>query len=163
VEVRHPLRKWPLISATLLLAVILFAFRGSHDRSSSTAQRLVRLTSTSGVNSDPALSRDGSLLAYASDRAGSGDFDIYVQPTAGGRPTKTEGVQALRTIGIHATFPIPGAWSARNNAVLFATNEADNSNIWQVSLSRTTNRVIGSPERLTFGSAIERNPVIADN
>ena len=45
---------------------------------------LVRLTSTSGLNTDPALSPDGSLLAYASDREGTSGTDIWLQPVAGG-------------------------------------------------------------------------------
>lgn len=49
---------------------------------------LVRLTSTSGLNIDPALSPDGSLLAYASDRSGSGELDIWVQPIDEERPTR---------------------------------------------------------------------------
>jgi Tol biopolymer transport system component len=52
------------------------------------SRALLRLTSTSGVNIDPALSADGSLLAYASDRAGSGDLDIWVQPTREERPSR---------------------------------------------------------------------------
>ncbi|MEN3336756.1 MAG: hypothetical protein V7647_432 [Acidobacteriota bacterium] len=50
--------------------------------------QLVRLTTSSGVNIDPSLSPDGSLLAYASDRAGTGGFDIWVQPIAGGNPIR---------------------------------------------------------------------------
>ena len=306
VRLPRPLKKWSLVSATALIAVIsiLFAFHGSHARTPSPAPNLIRLTSTSGLNTDPALSPDGTLLAYASDRAGAGDFDIYVQPVAGGDPvritndsadesepsfapdgahivfsrrdsglyvvgalggeprlivrtpwartprfspdgrwisywtgfpasviaggvpgalgtifvvpsdggspreiatglasarypiwspdgerilflgeedpnlrrhdwyvipraggtaTKTGVVEVLHRIGIRSQFPIPGAWSARNNTVVFATNEIDNSNIWQVHISRSTNRAIGSPERLTFGSAIERNPVISNS
>jgi len=52
------------------------------------SRALLRLTSTSGVNIDPALSADGSLLAYASDRGGSGDLDIWVQPTRAERPSR---------------------------------------------------------------------------
>ena len=303
-------KKWPLVSATVLIAVItiLFAFHGSHERPSTSDAasngRLVRLTSTSGLNIDPTLSPDGTLLAYASDRASADNFDIYVQPVAGGDPVritndaadesepsfapdgahivfsrrgaglyvvgalggaprlivrtpwartprfspdgrwisywtgfpasvvaggvpgalgslfivpadggspqqivthlasarypiwspsgehilflgeedatqkrhdwyviprnggnaiKTGIVEALRAAGLHAAFPIPGTWSARNNTVVFATNETDNSNVWQIRISPFTNRVSGRPERLTFGTAIERNPIMTNS
>jgi Tol biopolymer transport system component/DNA-binding winged helix-turn-helix (wHTH) protein len=50
--------------------------------------RLIRLTSTSGLNIDPAVSRDGSLIAYASDRARAANLDIWVQPVHGDTPTR---------------------------------------------------------------------------
>jgi eukaryotic-like serine/threonine-protein kinase len=50
--------------------------------------RLIRLTSTSGLNTDSALSPDGRLVAYASDRARTGTFDIWVQPVHGDTPTR---------------------------------------------------------------------------
>jgi Tol biopolymer transport system component len=49
---------------------------------------IARLTSTSGLNVDPAVSADGSLIAYASDRGGSGGLDIWVQPTGLERPVR---------------------------------------------------------------------------
>ncbi len=41
--------------------------------------QLSRLTYDTGMTGDPAISRDGKLLAYSSDRAGEGDSDIWVQ------------------------------------------------------------------------------------
>jgi Tol biopolymer transport system component len=41
-----------------------------------------RVTFDSGLTTDPALSSDGQLIAYASDRAGAGNLDIWRQQIA---------------------------------------------------------------------------------
>ncbi len=47
-----------------------------------------RITSDSGLTFQPTISRDGSLIAYASDRAGKGNLDIWVQQAVGGDPVR---------------------------------------------------------------------------
>ena len=45
---------------------------------------LRRITTDAGLTAFPALSRDGSLLAYASDRDGEGALNLWVRQIAGG-------------------------------------------------------------------------------
>jgi Tol biopolymer transport system component len=46
--------------------------------------QLTRITLNQGVSTQPAISPDGSLIAYTSDQAGNGDLDIWVQQVTGG-------------------------------------------------------------------------------
>jgi eukaryotic-like serine/threonine-protein kinase len=89
-----PRRMAPLtISSVGVLALAAVAgwlwFEQPRARSAEQAPNdtsLERLTYDSGTTTMPALSPDGRLLAYASDRAGHGDLDIWVQQTAAGAP-----------------------------------------------------------------------------
>jgi Tol biopolymer transport system component len=76
--------------AALVFAVVGAAwwrnFRGSST--GPTQSTLTRVTSDSGLTSFPAISPDGSLVAYSSDRAGEGSLDIWVQQLAGGEPIR---------------------------------------------------------------------------
>ena len=53
-----------------------------------TVERLYRLTKDTSLAITPALSADGKLLAYASDRASEAGLDIWVQQVAGGPPIR---------------------------------------------------------------------------
>ena len=49
---------------------------------------MIRLTNDSGLSDSPALSPDGKLVAYSSDRAKEGEMDLYVKQVAGGQPIR---------------------------------------------------------------------------
>jgi Tol biopolymer transport system component len=73
-------------SALLALAIAgLLAWRTWPRKAPVTGLILTRLTTDSGLTSDPALSPDGKLVAYASDRGGSGDLNLWVQQVTGGK------------------------------------------------------------------------------
>ena len=50
--------------------------------------KLTQLTRDAGLTFQPALSPDGKMAAYASDRAGKGNLDIWLQQIGGGEPVQ---------------------------------------------------------------------------
>ena len=50
--------------------------------------KLTRVTADAGVSRFPALSPDGKLVAYSSDRSLDGQLDLYVKQVAGGQPIR---------------------------------------------------------------------------
>ncbi len=77
---RRLLLRWGLaggVAALVCGAAIWMTSRQAPAREAPFEQ--VRVTADVGLTSFPALSRDGELIAYASDRAGKGDLDLWVQ------------------------------------------------------------------------------------
>ena len=79
-------------AAAILLAAVGLTWwftRSSELPSPSVPQyKLSQVTQDTGYSGSPALSPDGKLLAYASDRAEEENLDIWVQQVAGGEPIR---------------------------------------------------------------------------
>jgi Tol biopolymer transport system component/predicted Ser/Thr protein kinase len=76
----------PLAAAALLVVIAGAgaAWWLNRPKANAPANALARLTADSGLTTDPALSPDGKFLAYASDRGGEGNLDIWVRQVSGG-------------------------------------------------------------------------------
>jgi len=68
--------RWLVPAVALVLAIVLLS---PFLKKPSEEFQLTRLTNDSGFSTDPAISPDGKLVAYASDRSGEGNLDIWVQ------------------------------------------------------------------------------------
>ena len=143
-------RRWWLGTAAMLLVILvsLLSLRGLprfRAPLSVATPALVRLTSTSGINTDPALSSDGSLLAYASDRAEAGELDIWVQPIGDERP---------RRVTTDSGDELEPSFSPTGRLIAFAKGEA--GGIYTVEAA-------GGQPRLLAAAARARTPRFSPN
>ena len=80
--------RWVGIVAAGLALALAGAWFWRHMRAAAEPKiRLVQLTFEAGSAMNPAISRDGKLLAYSSDR-GRGDLNIWIRPIEGGAPSQ---------------------------------------------------------------------------
>ncbi len=94
-QTRFPAKMRFLLAGALLFLVLLVLWefvlqrRGIQERPEPSGQqeyRLTQITFDTGLAAAPTLSEDGTLLAYASDRAGETGLDIWVQQVPNGNP-----------------------------------------------------------------------------
>jgi Tol biopolymer transport system component/DNA-binding winged helix-turn-helix (wHTH) protein len=108
----------------------------------------------------PVWTPDGErLLFLGEENAAANRFDWYLVRIDGSDLVKTGALPAIHAAGLRAGPPIPTAWSGEG--VLFATNEADNSNVWRIPIAPDTGRLAGPAEPLTSGTAVERSPSVS--
>ncbi len=72
---------WALAVGLALVAVGVASLRKQQQASSGATTQFRQITNSRTLDTGPALSPDGKLLAYSSDR--SGQFEIYVRPLDG--------------------------------------------------------------------------------
>ena len=78
-----------LLGALVLAAAVVLAFWRLRPAVAPGGPRpLTRITWDEGLATDPAPSPAGNLLAYASDRGGTGNLDIWLQPLPRGEPIR---------------------------------------------------------------------------
>jgi Tol biopolymer transport system component len=81
--------RWPWAAAAAAIVAIVAGASYWFLRQRAPAPRVLQqLTFEAGIAKDPALSPDGKLLAYASDRGGDGQLDIWLKQVAGGEPVR---------------------------------------------------------------------------
>ena len=77
------------LAAAAIGALMFGVWRTTRRQSRATPEPfLTRLTSDVGWTDYPAISPDGKMLAYASDRSGDGNLDIWVQQVPEGPPAR---------------------------------------------------------------------------
>jgi len=87
----RPRRRWlygAVAAGAVGLAVLGISVRFKRPPAPARQPALTRLTADSGLAGWPALSPDGKLLVYASDRSGEGKLDLWLQQVSGGDPVR---------------------------------------------------------------------------
>ena len=76
------------IAAVAVIAVAALVFLRQREPAGARPLDLHRLTYDAGASLVPAISPDGNLVAFSSDRAGDGGFDIWVRHINQPQPTR---------------------------------------------------------------------------
>lgn len=114
--------KWMAIAVFACLCSFFLAREFYRNPATSDTWTLTRLTADAGLSSTLALSPDGKLLAYSSDRTPAGERDLYVRQVAGGQPIR------LTFDGANNTTP---DFSPDGSRIVFHSNR-DGGGIYEI-------------------------------
>ncbi|HLK68307.1 MAG TPA: protein kinase [Bryobacteraceae bacterium] len=80
--------RWLAAAVACVVVLLAVGWRLYRPQSALSPWKLTRLTNEAGLSTDSALSPDGKLVVYRSDRAQDGEQDLYVKQVAGGQPIR---------------------------------------------------------------------------
>jgi len=86
--VLHGRLTWWSVALLASLIGVLFALGFRRAANPVPEWRLTRITPSTGLSNTPALSRDGSLVAYSSNTDHNSGYDLYVRQVAGGQAVR---------------------------------------------------------------------------
>ncbi|MBL7876221.1 MAG: PD40 domain-containing protein, partial [Cyclobacteriaceae bacterium] len=90
---------------------IAFSYGGDIWITELNSQKIIRLTSTPAVESNPHISPDGKWVAFSSNR--SGNYAVYIVSVQGGTPKR---------LTWHPSAALTRGWSADGKQILFASS-----------------------------------------
>lgn len=85
---RAPLLAFGAFAGAALASLAWWALAPARTGDAQPVQELRMATADPGLSAYPSLSRDGSLLAFASDRSGEGNLDIWLQQIGAREPIR---------------------------------------------------------------------------
>ena len=125
--------RWLIPLIVVGLFAITFAFwLGRRDRAGHQPLVLNRITFDVGLTTEPALSPDGKLVAYASDRSGEGNLDIWVQQLPAGE---------ARRLTVDPADDHDPSFSPDSQRIVFRSDR-DGGGIYTVSALGGTDRLV---------------------
>lgn len=122
---------------SLSTAGLAFTYGGDVWVADLDKQKVLRLTSTPAVESDPQFSPDGNLVAFSSNR--SGINQVYIVPSEGGAPRRLTWYPSAATVC---------GWTPDGKRVLYSTSRdnppAGVARLWTVSVDGGPSTLVSS-------------------
>jgi Tol biopolymer transport system component len=117
---KHPAAIAGIAGAAVLITFILLQ-RREPAWSTFPLGNPIQVTTGAGLDTDPAISPDGTRIAYSSDEGGQ--LDIYVIDVRGGTPLR---------LTDHSSADTAPTWFPDGSAIAFVSNRSGELAIWKV-------------------------------